>query len=356
MPFTQMRIPRSTGLTSRRVPAAFAAALVLFAGSINANAQTPAQEDSSRLSIEIQNLEQQLSGNLSPTEKHSALVRLARLRQLSGNAAVAAVHYLEAAGVDPSDEASLVTGAYCLAAVGEWERAMQAVAPVLVPGKSGMQALRASYLSATLRAWTQNDLSDLVSLAGNAGAAPMLPVIYYTLWWTANKTGDSHSAEIWKQRLAGEFSQSPEAKIVAQGSAISAVHSPLWLLLPGSGTQTAQSTTAQPATAVNQAPVQQTPPSQQQPAVQPQTAANQPAVQPPAPVRQTAQQTGLFRNEANAVNQANSLRAIGFAAQVYPRTVNGTAYWAVAVPSGDPEKTAGELKNAGHDSFTVRLD
>jgi len=328
----------------------------LFAGA-DLPAQNSGQGGSaspSTLGAEIQALEQRLASSLPPVERHGVLVRLARLRQLSGNVAVAANLWLEAVAINPADDFARVAGAYGLAAIGEWERAIAVIQPLLAPGRSGPSVIRARYLDATLKAWIASDISCLIILAGDPEAAVLRPIIYYTLWWTVARDpatfGDN--AELWRQRLLTQYPRSPEARIAAPEAsgtlpAISAIHSPLWLLLPGvpAGTPTGVpegSTLAdlmRSFTPSPDAPPQVTPPL---------------AVTAPSPTH--GQQTGLFRSETNARNHAETLRRTGFTTMVSRRLVNGVEHWAVVVPAENPARTAHDLRIAGYDSFTVRLD
>jgi len=328
-----------------------------------------------QLGAEAQRLEQALASGLPPAQRREALVGLARLRQLSGNLAAAAGHWLEAAALDPSDDFALVSGAYCLAAIGEWERALAAIQPLLASGRGGPAAARARYLEATLRAWTTADISGLAALAFAPEAAAMRPVIYYTLWWTTARDPAAFggAAEAWRQRLIAGYPGSPEARIVAgQGAAaigaaaagaepgapaISAIHSPLWLLLPGVPEGTPLGIPEGSALAeLMRSPVSAATPhgggAQQGSAWQ--GAPHGGGAAAPLPAR--GQQTGLFRSETNAMAHAESLRGAGFPAVVSRRLSGGSERWAVVVPAADPAAAALALRAAGHDSFTVALD
>ena len=334
----------------RAVTALIAVVFLLAAGRGLHGAPAPRQ-----LSAEVQRLEERLAAELSATERHDALVSLARLRQLSGNLAAAAGLWLEAAALNPDDDFALVAGAYCLAAIGEWERAAAAIQPLLASGRSGPAVIRARYLDATLRAWTISDISALVALANDPAAIALRPTIFYTLWWTESRDPVSFggNAPNWERRLLTEFPNSPEARIVASGAmaspvaapSISAIHSPLWLLLPGI-----------PEEALLDIPVDSTLAELlRSHAAPPQAAPWNPAVAP-GPTLVYGQQTGLFRSEANALNHAETLRMAGFPARLSRRVLNGVEHWAVVVPAENAARTAHELRMAGHDSFRVRLD
>ena len=327
-------------------------ALVLFLAGANRPHAQDGPAAASQLGAQIQALEQTLAANPPPAERHGALVRLARLRQLSGNVAIAANLWLEAAALNPADDFSRVAGAYCLAAIGEWERAIAVIQPLLAPGRTGPSVIRARYLDATLRAWTVSDISGLTALAGDPEAATLRPIIYYTLWWTVARDpatfGDN--AEFWRQRLLTRYPASPEARIAAPEAAggspaISAIHSPLWLLLPGvpAGTPTGIPEGSTLAELMGSFP-----PPQGAPAPQ--------VTPPPAAAPTHGQQTGLFRSETNARNHAAALLRAGFATLVTRRLVNGVEHWTVVVPAENPARTAHDLRMAGYDSFTVRLD
>jgi cell division septation protein DedD len=330
-----------------RTGALFAAALFLVGAGLYAQNIVPGQ-----LGTEIQALEQKLSRvGASPSERHDALVRLAQLRQLSGNIAGAAVNWLDAATADPNDDSALAAGAYCLAAIGEWEKAALTLRPLLASDRWGPAMLQAQFLDACLKAWSANDASPLTALAEAPEFAAMRPIIYYTLWQTLTRnpraTGTDAAgtagAESWKSRLLAEFPQSPEARAASpekqkDSPAISTVQSPLWLLFPG----TAGSSPVGTAKPVAPAPVS---PSASTPTV------STPSVAPSGVVLQT----GLFSKEANARAQSEALRKAGFTASISRKLVNGAEYWAVTVPEGqDQRKTTADLKKAGFDSFPVK--
>ncbi|MDR0457332.1 MAG: SPOR domain-containing protein [Treponema sp.] len=328
-------------IKTRHAAGALFAVALLCARGVYAQNPAPGQ-----LGAEIQYLEQKLSAGISPVERHDALVRLAQLRQLSGNIAVAAVNWLDAAAIDPHDDAALVSGAYCLAAIGEWEKAALTLRPLLASGKQGPPMLQARYLDTSLKAWTAHDASALAALAGGPEFTPLRPMIYYTLWQITTRNPGirgAANAELWKARLLAEFPHSPEARAVnpekrQDSSVISAVQSPLWLLFPGTA---------------NSAPIE--PPRPAAPAEPPKPAALvSPAVTGNAPAA-VVLQTGLFSKEANARIQSDALGKAGFTAMISRKLVNNTEYWAVTVPAGqNTNKTIEALKKAGFDSFPVK--
>ena len=319
------------GLTDKnRVRTLSAIALFLVLGNGLYSQTAPAGQ----LGPEIQKLEQKLSQNGVPSaERHDAQLRLARLLQLSGDIAGAAGRWLDAAASDPNDENALVAGAYCLAAIGEWERSLLTIRPLLAAGRQGQAALHARYLDACLRARVPGDASALAALARDPNCIALHPLIYYSLWWIIAENpsvSTAGSAESWKSRLLAEFPQSPEAR-AANSSSVSAVHSPLWLLLPGAA---GSSPPPRPST-----PAPSPPPAAQ-------TGSSAPA---------TVLQTGLFSREANARAQVEALSRAGFSASVTRKLVNNAEHWVVTVPAGqNSNRTIQELKRAGFDSFPVR--
>ena len=296
----------------------------------------------------------------SPAAKQEALIRLAWLQQLSGDIEAASKNWLLAASIEQGvqNDCSLVAGAYCLAVMGEWEKACQTIAPLLRADKQGQANNRAHYLDAFYRASIQGDAANLISMANNSTYGELRSLIYYTLWKLAGErkgiTGAGDSNE-WKTRLLAEFPQSPESLIVleetlntpsaasASSRVINSSPNPLWLFLPGfEGWQKDEISSGSPVT-------QPSPSAQSQPpVVQPSPA----AVQQPASTRYL--QTGLFSNEANARRQANTLGDRGFPAVVNTRIVNGNEFWSVTVPAGqDMNRTIQDLKKAGFDSFPL---
>jgi cell division septation protein DedD len=342
--------------------------LILFRG-MDLRAQSPGPWPW-QFGTEILNLEQKLANpGISAYERYEALVRLARLKQLSGNISGAAANWLDAAAVNPNDASALVAGAFCLTAIGEWERAYAAIQPLFASGRRDPAVLQAFYLDAYLRTVTYANASPLAALAGDPGFASLRPMVYYTLWQILTRNPNisgAGSADSWKTRLLAEYPGSPEALIAGSGNggaSVSAVQSPMWLLFPG-------------APVAGSAPPRQPPPAQAVPIPQsvpaPNTAAPVPMIVPsPAPMPPPAPppavsppvnapaapavQTGAFSNEANARTQAEALRKAGFTATVSRKLVNGAERWAVTVPAGQNiNKTMQDLKKAGFDSFPVK--
>jgi cell division septation protein DedD len=343
---------------------------------------------------EILNLEQRLANPaISAYERYDSLVRLARLRQLSGNISGAAANWLDAAAVNPNDDNALVSGAYCLTAIGEWERAYQTIQPLIASSRRSPAVLQAFYLDAYLKTWSSSNASPLAALAGDPGFVSLRPTLYYTLWQILTRNPNisgAANADFWKARLLVEYPGSPEALIAGSGNpSISAVQSPMWLLFPGAPVpgstpirptiippstmpppsaqivQIPQSLPAPntPATRViiqqpSQTPPQVAPPPVAQPvSPPPQPAPPPPTVLPPvnAPSTGGVLQTGSFSREANAHTQAEALRRAGFTATVSSKIVNGAVWWAVRVPAGpNVNKTMQDLKKAGFDSYLIK--
>jgi cell division septation protein DedD len=277
---------------------------------------------------EIQNLEKILGKSPAGAEKHDALVQLARLYELLGNLEAAAETWLKAASAEPGkrDDMSLVKGGRCFAAMGEWEKAENAIRPALLSSRGAN--LEARYLGAQIEAFKSGNISVLQGLLEDPGFSGLKAAIYYTLW---RVTG----AESWKAPLLSEYSHSPEGRIAAAfqadgNTAVAAKPSALWLLMPGAA---GVSPGARPAA--------HTPPPT-------------PSVPESSQGRDAALQTGLFGREANARVMTEKLKAAGFSSAVVQRSVNGNEYWAVEVPSGgDVNGTILRLKNAGFESFPV---
>jgi len=227
--------------------------------------------------------------------RYEALSRLARLRQLSGDMEAAATAWIDAAAAvrGVRRESALVSGAFCLAAIGEWEKATTLIAPVLSGNRQGPVLRHARYLEACARAWTGGGADDLVSLAQNQEYAELHSSLYYTLWRLGGlrpELPDAESAFAWKTRLLEEFPRSPEGRIAASEAAgrqaVAAKASLHWLLIPGfdlTGEEpraAAQGVPAQPPAA------QASPPTEKAPA----QATSAPAVSAPAiPAAPTAQ-------------------------------------------------------------------
>jgi len=323
--------------------------LLLFTAMMTAAGSLFAQTGVS-LEAEIQNIERTVSGQgITAAQKHEALVRLARLRQLSGDIEGAARNWLEAAAAIPGqvDDDALLSCAYCLAAMGEWDKAAAALEPLL------SKSARARFLSASINAIKTGNVSGLSALADSGEYSGMKSEIFFMLW----KTSRADTAETWRRRLAAEFPQTPEGRLAASSaSAVTVKTSPFWLFVSGYDSlplmETAQAArpppASQPASATASAPVASQP-SAPQPASQ---TATVPAVtQPPAPQSTARLQTGLFSRQENANAHMAALRRAGFSPSLEQRGAN----WAVTVPQGaDQSGSIRELREAGFESFPVR--
>jgi hypothetical protein len=296
------------------------------------------------LEVEIKTIEASASKQgISAVERHDALVRLARLRQLSGDIEGAARNWFEAAGAVPGkvDDDALLSCAYCLAAMGEWDRATTALEPLL------LKSQRARFLDTVIKAIKTGDLSALGSLADNPEYSGLKVEILFVLW----KLTQGDLSERWRQRLINEeFKQTPEGILAAGKSSAVIKPSPFWFFASGldslpvlvsekpSVPIAAQTTSVAQAKTVTQT-----------------TSSSQPSA-PQTAVSQTARlQTGLFGREANAQSQVAKLRQAGFSPSIEQRVVNGNEMWVVTVSAGtDQVRTIRELREAGFESFPVK--
>jgi tetratricopeptide (TPR) repeat protein len=306
--------------------AIFSAAMLFAAAAVFA-------QNSVSLEAEIQNIERTAARQGVPAaERHDALVRLARLRQLSGDIEGAARNWLEAAAAIPGsvDDDALLACAYCLAALGEWDRAAAALEPLM------SKSPRARFLNISINAIKTGDVSALAAIANSGEYSQMKSEIYFMLWKTSlDIYANGSHAETWRQRLIAEFPQTPEGRI-AFGESSSAVivrPSPFWLFAGGLDSLSLISESAAPSTAA---------------APQPAAAPQSPAATSQAAVRL---QTGLFSRQANAQVQMTNLRQAGF----NPSMEQRGEMWAVVVTSGnDQVRAIRELREAGFDSFPIR--
>ena len=347
------------------------------------------------LETEIQNIERAATRQgIGAQERHDALVRLARLRQLSGDIEGAARNWLDAAAAIPDavDDDALLSCAFCLAAMGEWDRAATVLAPLL------SKSSRARFLNISINAIKTGNVSGLSAIADSGEYSGMKSEIYFMLW----KTSSAQTAEIWRRRLAAEFPQTPEGRLAAgTASALIVKPSPFWLFLGGvepqpsppqagegspldslplmeseavphpvSPAERSTSAASSPVTerlapvttsppvdrpapvtafppAVSQPPASQS--TSQTPAAQTQTVQTQTAQTPTA---QTARlQTGIYSSHDYAQAQMTRLRQAGFSPSIEQRG----EMWAVTVPAGtDQARSIRELREAGFDSFPIR--
>jgi hypothetical protein len=286
---------------------------------------TPSEVPTTLLAAEIQEIEKLLAlPAIKGPEKRQASMHLARCYALSGNIAMAAQAWIDAAFAEQGgrDDNSLLKGVTFYIALGEYEKAEAGIKTVLLSSSDPERLLEARYLNAQNEAFFRGNLQMLVSCIDNELYADYLPQIYYTLW---RLSGD----ETYRTKLCAEFPQSPEALIArtndAQGRIrISAAASPLWLLFPGRlGIEDAS---AEEKTAVQTGGVKQ------------------------------ILQTGIFDKEENARALAEKLRGAGFK-PVIVNPVNANGKWIVGIdPAGTHVNTLiKQLKDKGFDSFPIDL-
>ena len=296
------------------------------------------------LETEIQNIERIASrSDISAAQRHEAFVRLANLRQVSGDIEGAARNWLEAAAAIPGavDDEALLSCAHCLAAMGEWERAGTALEPLL------SKYPRARFLNAGIKAVSSGDISALAAMADNAEYSELKSEIYFMLWkisrgiYADSIYVDSTVSERWRMRLIAEFPQSPEGRLAAGlnaaaggASSIMVNPSPFWLFI--NSLESRPSHSALPVIETAQRPAPAAPSS-------------------PAQTDSVKLQTGLFSRQANAQAQMANIRQAGFSPLMEQRIVNNNEMWAVVVPAGtDVNRTIRELRDAGFESFPVR--
>ena len=338
----------------------------------------------SSLEAEIQNIEKTVAKQgISPADRRDAFIRLARLRQLSGDIEGAAKNWLEAAAAVPGkvDDEALLSCAFCLAAMGEWDRAATALEPIV------SKLPRARFLDLSVRAIKSGDTSHLAAIVEHPNYYEIKTEILFVLW----KVSRGNSGDRWRQRLVTEFPQTPEGQLASglPSSSISIRPSPFWLFaggldsLPPSETkpagkpaqnaaqlpaqsaaqnsQSAQPAKSAPTVAIAQAiPADQITSVQTQPVKPAAASPTQPQVSQPQTTQQSAPssgrlQTGAFSRQANAEAQAEKLKGAGFSPTIEKRVVNGGEMWAVTVPAGaNQTQTTNALRAAGFESFPVK--
>ena len=293
------------------------------------------------LSQEIASLESLSRTAASPDERYNALISLARLHRLSGNA-LEAIKALDSALILlPGDGRALLERGRLLISLGEYEKAAESIA-VLSAGFSGVGnsaggnssvgrssegeapgiLLEGRYLSAQLRALHFGSLDALSALAIESAFAGFRSRAYYTLWKLSGEAA-------WKNRLLGEFPLSPEAKIALNPAFASPTA--LWLLYPG-----------RESIALEQKAVTTFGPMDTSLKTVTDTSFD------------TVLQTGLFGREENARALAARLKNAGFESEIRIRLVNGSSFWAVVVPAGnDMNAMITRLKNSGFESFPL---
>ncbi|MDR1838358.1 MAG: SPOR domain-containing protein [Treponema sp.] len=325
---------------------------VFFLAAMTAIAGVVFAQTGVSLETEIQNLEKAAAKQgVSPLERHDSLVRLARLRQLSGDIEGAAKNWLEAAAAIPGqiDDDALLACAYCLAAMGELDRARTALDPLLA------KSIRARFLNIGIYTISTGNTSALASIADNPEYSQMKSEIFFLLWRTLRaNSGDTLAAEKWRQRLVAEFPQSPEGRLAAGGAtdspdSIVIKTNPFWLFLGGldSLPVMGSETVGRPVTSAASVQLEHTA-GTAQPAVSSQQGTG---------VSQTVRlQTGLFSRQANAQAQAASLKQAGFSSSmIEQRIVNNSEMWAVIVSSEtDANAAIRALRDAGFEAFPLR--
>ncbi len=305
--------------------------ILMTAASYAAFSQNEFAQNGVLLETEIKNIESSVNREgISAAQKHESLVHLARLKQLSGDIEGAARNWWEAAGAVPGqvDDNALLSCAYCLAAMGEWDRTIAALQPLL------SKFVRARFLDTAVKAIKTADVSALSMLAGNPEFSQMKNEIYFLLW----KIQRGENSESWRRRLIAEFPQSPEGRLASgeKPQTIILRPSPFWLFMnidlpPLSET-------------ANQAAVPAAP--------QPTAIAEPAAAEHEVRVRL---QTGIFGRQANAQAQIENLKKAGFSPLLERRVINNNEMWAVTVPAGaDVNADISNLRAAGFESFPVR--
>ncbi|MDR1211177.1 MAG: SPOR domain-containing protein, partial [Spirochaetaceae bacterium] len=238
---------------------------------------------------------------------------------------------------------AMLRAAQCLAALGEWKSADDAVKNLLASARDRSLVAGARYLSALISAFRSGggDYAMLASFLDDPDYAEFRARTCYFLWKFSGNLA-------YKTMLTREYPASPEARI-AGDSGDTASPTALWLLYPGGENPPASAPPAS-APAVPAAPAQ---------------AAATPAVPGPqqAPARTASAgtqstevfiQTGLYGRRENALAQAEKLRAKDFEPSIIERAVNGNQYWAVTIePGSDYNHTILSLKDAGFESFPV---
>jgi len=305
------------------------------------------------LEAEIQNMEKAVNKQgIQPEQRHETLIRLARLKQLSGDIEGAARNWLEAASAIPGnvDDDALFACASCLAAMGEWDRARTALEPLV------LKLQRARFLDTCIKTIQSDDASALAALADNPQYSPMRNEIYFMLW----KISSGQAAESWRWKLLAEYPQSPEGRLAAGelSSTIIVKPSPFWLFASGLDSLPLSAetfTAAKSSSSVipqNPAPPVSAPVKESTPAPQVSASPASVSAQAAVPASETAKlQTGLYSQQVNAEMQMEKLRKAGFTPFLEKRNEK----WAVVVPaSPDQGRTIRELRDAGFESFPVK--
>ena len=315
------------------------AALILTCLGLSLYAQ---ESGPSLLAAEIETLWKTLqSPEVSPSGRREALTRLARFLTLSGNLEDAADAWFKAAAAEPGkrDDMSLLKGARCLIAMGEFDAAEEYVKTVLFTGEIWEVQIEARYLGAQIQAFKTGNGAVLDAFLRSAEYADKRPSTLYTLW---RITGQ----DAYKSRLETDFPSSPEARISRDLPAgqVQRASTAMWILLPGRE----GIVFSEPSPAAGNAQ------SDGDRAPDPPPRSGMAAASSPASSGSPILQTGLFSREENTSAMAERLKKAGFTALISRRRVNGTEYWVVGVPPGENmNDTILALKNAGFESFPV---
>jgi tetratricopeptide (TPR) repeat protein len=256
----------------------------------------------------------------SPSKRHDAYARLARLLQLSGSIEEAARAWENAAYSisERRDNAALLQGASCYVSMGEWDKAKAIVDLLLLTSRDDRNiSNKAVYLGGQIELFKNGNSAALEAIAGNPEFISFRPAVYYTLW----EVGGNN---IYRTKLITEFPGSPEAYSIMPDEPVSTLPAPHWVLFPGRGNLRVETVKA--------------------------AAAEKPA--PKTGLRSL--QAGLYKDQKNASVQAERLKTAGFDASVTRRAVSGGVYWAVfvSVPSGSAvQNTISRLKERGFEAF-----
>lgn len=298
----------------------------------------------SLLTAEIETLRKTLqTPGVSADSRRAASIRLARFLTLAGNLEEAAGAWFQAAAAGPEkqDATSLLEGARCLAALGQFDAAGDHVRNILLTGDIEEVLAEARYLGSQIEALKTGNGEVLDAFLTSGGYADRRPSMLYTLW---RVTGE----EAYRIRLETEYPSSPEARILRNPPAGKVLGAPtaMWLLLSGrEGIVLGEPLIAAAGNAQESHPVAVSSGAVPAPPA---------AVSSPAESGSVILQTGLFSREENTTAMADRLRKAGFTAVITRRRVNGTEYWAVGVhPGEDVQGVTLALKNAGFESFPV---
>lgn len=295
--------------------------LGVFFGAFFLSPRPPVAAQSS-LETELRNLERVSAGSAGRRE---ALIRMAGLKELAGDIEGAAGAWEMAAQAEPPDHLSMLRGAACFIALGNWERAEAALMGVLSGGAGGEVRIHARFLAAQLEALRSGgaNTSALVSLLGDGTFGAYTSRIYFTLWKLTGR-------ESWLSSLTREYPGSPEAAAAGSKGTVHAAATAMWLLFPGrqgapSGSAAANSGAAG-STVTSSA------------------------------VSGTVLQAGLFSREENARGLLEKLRGAGFSADSTRQNRAGATYIMVyVIPGPDINASIRELKAAGFESFPVSV-